>query len=55
MFSYDADDDILITSCSFDDVDIDEIDPQTIFKVESKWRDRSLLYSTVQAYTVATG
>ena len=26
-----------------------------IFKVESKWKDRSLLYSTAQAYTAVTG
>ena len=54
MFSYDPDDDTLITSCSFGGTDIDEIDPENIFKVESKWKDQSLLYSTVQAYVVAT-
>ena len=55
MFSYDPDDDTLITSCSFGGTDIDEIDPENIFKVESKWKDQSLLYSTVQAYAAATG
>ena len=55
MLSYDPDDDTLITSCCFDNVETDELDPENIFKVESKWKDRSLLYSTVQAYAAATG
>ena len=55
MLSYDPDDDTLITSCCFDNVEPDELDPEHIFKVESKWKDRSLLYSTVQAYAAATG
>ena len=55
MLSYDPDDDDLITACNFDNTNIDEIDPETIFRVGSKWKDRSLLYSTVQAYAAATG
>ena len=54
MFSYDPDDDTLITSCSFGGTDIDEIDPENIFKVESKWKDQSLLYSIVQADAAKT-
>ena len=54
MFTYDDNDDTLITSFNFDGTNIDEIKPEYIFKVESKWKYRSLLYSTVQAYA-ATG
>ena len=55
MLSYDPEDDNLITSCNFENTNINDIDPVDIFKVESKWKDRSLLYSTVQAYAAATG
>ena len=55
MLSYDSDDESLIASCSFDNVDLNTVDPQEIFPVGSRWRDRSLLYSTVQAYAAATG
>ena len=34
---------------------VDKLDPENIFQVESKWKDRSLLYTTVQAYAAATG
>ena len=54
MITYDNNDDTLITSCNFDGIDIDNLDPEDIFQVESKWKDRSSLYSTVQAYAAAT-
>ena len=55
MLCYVPDNDDLITACKFDNINIDEIDPETIFRVGSKWKDISLLYSTVQAYAAATG
>ena len=55
MLSYDPDDDNLITSCNFENININNIDPEDIFKVESKWKDRSLLYSMVQACAAAIG
>ena len=39
MFTYDDNDDTLITSFNFDGTNIDEIKPEYIFKVESKWKD----------------
>ena len=55
MFSYDEDDPDKIISCSFDSVNLDETHAEDIFQVESKWNDRSLLYSTIQSYAAATG
>ena len=54
MFTYDSDDDEKIVSCVLDDVDFDEISAEDIFPIESKWKDRSLLHSTIQAYAAAT-
>ena len=36
-------------------MNFDEISAEDIFPIESKWKDRSLLYSTIQAYAAATG
>ena len=55
MLVFDQEDDNLIIACNFDKRKIQDIDPEEIFKVESKWKDRTLLYSTVQAYAAATG
>ena len=55
MFSYDENETDKIISCSFDNVNFEDITAQDIFKVESKWKDRSLLYSIIQAYVAATG
>ena len=52
--SHNADDDTLITSYNFDCTDTDEIDSENNFKVESKWKDKYLLYSIVQAYAAKT-
>ena len=55
MFTYDPGDDDKIISCVFNDVNPDEISAEDIFQLESKWKDRSLLYSIIQAYAAATG
>ena len=55
MFTYDSDDETKIISCVFDDVNFDEISAAGIFQLESKWKDRSLLYSIIQAYVATTG
>ena len=55
MFTYDSDDEEKIVSCVLDDVDFNETSVEDIFPIESKWKDRSLLYSTIQAYAAATG
>ena len=55
MFSYDEKEPDKIICCSFDNVNFEEVTAQDIFQVESKWKDRSLLYSTIQAYAAATG
>ena len=54
MLCYNPDNDNLITIYSFDNTTIDDVDPETIFTVGSKWKDHSLLYFTVQAYVAAT-
>ena len=55
MLCYDPDDDDLITACNFDNINIDEVNPETIFRVGAKWKDCFLLYSTVQGHAAATG
>ncbi len=55
MFSYDSDDESLITSCSFDIIDLNAVTQSGIFPIGSRWKDWSLLYSTVQAHAAATG
>ena len=55
MFTYDPDDDEKIISCVFDDVNLNEMSAHDIFQLGSKWKDRTLLYSTIQAYAAATG
>ena len=55
MFTYDSDDETKNISYVFDDVNFDEVSAADIFQLESKWKDRSLLYSTIQAYAAATG
>ena len=39
MLVYDQEDDNLIIACNFDKRKIQDIDPEEIFKVESKWKD----------------
>ena len=55
IFSYDPNDESVIESCIFDDSDLNSFSANDIFTVGSKWKDRKLLYSTVQAYAAATG
>ena len=55
MSSYDSDDEDDIISCDLDNVELNEASAEDIFRVGSKWKDRTLLYSTVQAYAAATG
>ena len=55
MLSYDSDDESLITSCSFDNLDLNAVTPDDLFPIGSRWRDWLLLDSTVQAYAAATG
>ena len=42
MLCYDPDDDDLITACNFNNTNIDELDPETIFRVGSKWKQHKL-------------
>ncbi len=55
MFSCDSDDEDKIISCVFDDIDLNKISADDIFSTGSKWKDQSLLFSTVQAYDSVTG
>ena len=56
MLSYSSDNNTHIPSCNFVEGNVEQINPEDIFRVESNWKDRSLLiYSTVQAYAAATG
>ncbi len=55
MFSYDSEEEDKIISCVFDNIDLNETPANEIFTIGSKWKDRSLLYSTIQAYAASTG
>ena len=55
FFAYDSNDPELILSCCLDDINLDDVSSEVIFPLNSKWKDRSLLYSTVQAYAALTG
>ena len=55
MFVYNEDDSDIIISCSFEGINIAELDPHEVFQVESKWADRTVLYDTVKAYAALTG
>jgi len=55
MLSYDEDDPDTIISCSFEGINVSDLDSHDIFKQESKWADRELLYETVKAYSALTG
>ena len=55
MFCYDEDDPDVIISCSFDGINIADLDPNKIFREGSAWADRKLLYETIKAYAALTG
>ena len=55
MFSYDESNSDVITSCHFDDINVTDLDPNEIFRVDSTWADRKLLYETIKAYAALTG
>ena len=55
IFLYNPNDESVIDSCVFDDSELKSISAEDIFTVGSKWKDRNLLYTTVQAYAAATG
>ena len=55
MFCYDEDNPEIILSCSFEGVNISDLDPQEVFQEGSTWADRKLLYDTIKAYAALTG
>ena len=55
MFCYDEDNPEIILSCSFEGVNISDLDPHEIFQEGSTWADRNLLYDTIKAYAALTG
>lgn len=55
VHAFHPNDPALITSCTFDNVDIKSLSPEKIFPLGSKWKDRSLLHSTVHSYAALTG
>ena len=55
MLFYDSNDDSVIFSCDFDNLDLNAVCLQDSFPMESKMIGWSLLYSAVQAYAVITG
>jgi len=55
MFSYNEDNSDIIISCSFEGINISDLDPHEIFHEGSTWADRKLLYETITAYTALTG
>jgi len=55
MFSYNEDNSDIIISCSFEGINISDLDPHEIFHEGSTWADRKLLYETIKAYAALTG
>ena len=55
MFSYDKDNTDLITACSFENINVSDLDPHEIFQEGSTWTDRKLLYETVKTYAALSG
>ena len=55
MFCCDEDNPEIILSCSFEGVNISDLDPHEIFQEGSTWADRKLLYDTIKAYAALTG
>ena len=55
IFAYDSNDPELILSSCLDDINLDDVSSEVIFRLNLKWKDRSSLYSTVQAYSALTG
>ena len=55
IHTYDSRDCKLIVACQVTDLDLSSTTADEIFPINSKWQDRNLLYSTVQAYAAVTG
>ena len=55
MFVYKEDESDIITSCSFEGINIAELDPHEVFQLESRWADRTVLYDAIKAYAALTG
>ena len=55
MFSYNKDNSDIIISCSFEGINISDLDPHEIFHEGSTWADLKLLYKTIKAYAALTG
>ena len=55
MFSYDENNSDVIISCQFDNINVEELDPNDIFRENSTWADRKLLYETIKSYAALTG
>lgn len=55
MFVYNQDDSDIIMSCSFEGINLAELDPHEVFQVDSKWADRTVLYDVIKAYAALTG
>ena len=59
LFTYMKKDEItedrIITSCTLNMENVKTVSAEDIFKVNSYWKDRDLLYSTVKTYAALTG
>ena len=55
MFSYDESNSDVIISCHFDGINVADLDPNEIFREDSTWADRKLLYETIKVYAALTG
>ena len=55
MFWYNEDDPDVIISCSFDGINIADLDPNEIFREGSTWANCKLLYKPIKAYAALAG
>ena len=55
MFYYDEDDPDVIISCSFDGINIADLDPNEKFREGSTWANCKLLYKPIKAYAALAG
>ena len=55
MFCYNEDNSDVIISCTFDGINIADLDPNEIMCEGSTWADHKLLYKITKAYTALTG
>ena len=55
MLSYAEENSDIIIACQFENINVADLDPNDIFRVNSTWADRKLLYETIKSYAALLG